>query len=74
MKEGDEQPVELNLEFIYEYVKTQSGQTITPVGLQIEVNDRPLGIAVSPDGTQAAVTTASRTHGARAASMVGVMG
>ena len=36
-----------------------NGQTITPAGLQIEVNDRPLGIAVSPDGTQAAVTTAS---------------
>jgi len=36
-----------------------NGQTITPAGLQIEVNDRPLGIAVSPDGNQAAVTTAS---------------
>src|SRR5262245_36427313 len=36
-----------------------NGQTITPAGLQIEVNDRPLGIVVSPDGTQAAVTTAS---------------
>src|SRR5215813_14952662 len=36
-----------------------NGQTITPAGLQIEVNDRPLGIAVSPDGTQAAVATAS---------------
>ena len=36
-----------------------NGQTITPTGAQIEVNDRPLGIAVSPDGTQAAVATAS---------------
>jgi len=36
-----------------------NGQTITPAGAQIEVNDRPLGIAVSPDGTQAAVATAS---------------
>ncbi len=36
-----------------------NGQTITPAGQQIEVNDRPLGIAVSPDGTQAAVATAS---------------
>ena len=31
VKEGDEQPVELSLEFVYDYVKTQSGQTITPV-------------------------------------------
>src|SRR6266849_3595548 len=36
-----------------------NGQTIVPAGVQIEVNDRPLGIAVSPDGTQAAVATAS---------------
>src|SRR5262249_9308965 len=36
-----------------------NGQTITPAGVQIEVNDRPLGIAVSPDGAQAAVATAS---------------
>jgi len=31
VKEGDEQPVEMSLEFVYEYVKTESGQTITPV-------------------------------------------
>jgi hypothetical protein len=31
VKEGDEQPVELSLEFVYDYIKTQSGQTITPV-------------------------------------------
>src|SRR5262249_20250927 len=36
-----------------------NGQTITPAGAQIDVNDRPLGIAVTPDGTQAAVATAS---------------
>jgi len=36
-----------------------NGQTITPAGTQLEVNDRPLGIAVSPDGAQAAVATAS---------------
>src|SRR5262249_29343315 len=36
-----------------------NGQTIAPAGAQVVVNDRPLGIAVSPDGTQAAVATAS---------------
>jgi YVTN family beta-propeller protein len=36
-----------------------NGQTITPAGIQIDVNDRPLGIAVTPDGKQAAVATAS---------------
>jgi DNA-binding beta-propeller fold protein YncE len=36
-----------------------NGQTITPAGFQITVNDRPLGIGISPDGSQAAVATAS---------------
>ncbi len=36
-----------------------NGQTITPAGTQIAVNDRPLGIAVSPDNTTAAVVTGS---------------
>lgn len=31
VKEGDEQPVEMSLEFVYDYVKTESGQAITPV-------------------------------------------
>jgi hypothetical protein len=31
VKEADEQPVEMSLEFVYEYIKTQSGQTITAV-------------------------------------------
>jgi len=30
VKEADEQPVEMSMEFVYDYVKTQSGQTITP--------------------------------------------
>jgi len=31
VKEADEQPVEMSLEFVYEYIKTQTGCTITPV-------------------------------------------
>jgi len=31
VKEGDDQPVEMSMEFVYEYIKTQSGQDITPV-------------------------------------------
>lgn len=31
VKEGDEQPTEMSMEFVYEYVKTQSGKAITPV-------------------------------------------
>ena len=31
VKQGDDQPVEMSLEFVYEYIKTQSGQDITPV-------------------------------------------
>lgn len=31
VKEADEQPVEMSMEFVYEYIKTESGQDITPV-------------------------------------------
>jgi len=31
VKEGNDVPVEMSLEFVYEYIKTQSGQDITPV-------------------------------------------
>jgi hypothetical protein len=31
VKEGDEQPVEMSLEFVYEYVKSSSGTAITPI-------------------------------------------
>lgn len=36
-----------------------TGQTVRPFGKIIEVNDRPLGIAMSPDGRSAAVVTGS---------------
>src|SRR5262245_32599686 len=36
-----------------------TGQTLTPAGTHIEVNDRPLGMVVSPDGSVLAVVTAS---------------
>jgi len=36
-----------------------TGQTVRPFGKIIEVNDRPLGIAMSPDGRLAAVVTGS---------------
>ena len=31
VKEGNDQPVEMSLEFVYEYIKTSSGKDITPV-------------------------------------------
>src|SRR4051794_11783185 len=36
-----------------------TGQSITPAGVHIEVNDRPLGMAMSPDGRLLAVVTGS---------------
>ncbi len=36
-----------------------TGQLLQPVGQQIEVNDRPLGMVVSPDGNTLAVVTGS---------------
>lgn len=31
VKEGDEQPVEMSMEFVYEYIKTATGEDITPI-------------------------------------------
>src|SRR5262245_15164588 len=36
-----------------------NGQTLTPAGTHIEVNDRPLGMVVSPNGSLLAVVTGS---------------
>src|SRR5262249_50061450 len=36
-----------------------NGQTLTPAGTHVEVNDRPLGMVVSPDGHLLAVVTGS---------------
>jgi YVTN family beta-propeller protein len=36
-----------------------NGQLLTPAGTHIEVNDRPLGMVVSPDGSLLAVVTGS---------------
>lgn len=36
-----------------------TGQVVRPIGTHIEVNDRPLGMTLSPDGRVAAVVTAS---------------
>jgi YVTN family beta-propeller protein len=36
-----------------------NGQTLAPAGTHIQVNDRPLGMVISPDGTLLAVVTGS---------------
>ncbi|HET6149154.1 MAG TPA: hypothetical protein VFH68_16570, partial [Polyangia bacterium] len=36
-----------------------TGQTLTPAGLHIEVDDRPLGMVLSPSGAELAVVTGS---------------
>lgn len=36
-----------------------TGQHLTPAGVHVEVNDRPLGLALSPDGKRLAVVTGS---------------
>jgi YVTN family beta-propeller protein len=50
-----------------------TGQTVRPFGKIIEVNDRPLGIALSPDGRHAAVVTGSN-FAARALHIVDIAG
>src|SRR6516225_2474616 len=48
-----------------------TGQQLTPAGTHIEVNDRPLGMAVSPDGSLLAVVTGSN-FSARALHLIDV--
>src|SRR5262245_38750653 len=48
-----------------------NGRTLTPAGTHIGVNDRPLGMAVSPDGSLLAVVTGSN-FSARALHLIDV--
>jgi DNA-binding beta-propeller fold protein YncE len=48
-----------------------NGQTLIPAGTHIEVNDRPLGMTVSPDGSLVAVVTGSNFN-ARALHLIDV--
>src|SRR5262245_5118591 len=48
-----------------------NGRTLTPAGTHIDVNDRPLGMVVSPGGSQLAVVTGSN-FGARALHLIDV--
>jgi len=49
VKEGDEQPVSLSLEFVYEYVRTQSGKTITPVDAIKQLGEASEWVSSSSD-------------------------
>src|SRR5262245_318601 len=48
-----------------------NGRTLTPAGTHIDVNDRPLGLVVGPEGNQLAVVTGSN-FGARALHIIDV--
>jgi hypothetical protein len=49
VKEGDEQPTEMSMEFVYEYIKTQSGQTITPVDALKQAGEASEWVSSSSD-------------------------
>ena len=49
VKEGDEQPVEVNLEFVYEYIKTSSGEDITPVDAVKQIGEASGWISSAAD-------------------------
>lgn len=38
VREGDEQPIEVSMEFVYEYVRASSGQDVTPVDAIKRIN------------------------------------
>lgn len=49
VKEGDEQPVEMSMEFVYDYVKTESGQTITPTDAIKQIGEAAEWVSSSSD-------------------------
>ena len=49
VKEGDEQPVEVNLEFVYEFIKSSSGGSITPVDAIKQIGEAAGWISSSAD-------------------------
>lgn len=49
VKEGDEQPVEMSMEFVYDYIKTESGQTITPVDAIKQIGEAAEWVSSSAD-------------------------
>jgi hypothetical protein len=49
VKEADEQPVEVNLEFVYEYIRSSSGGDITPVDAIKQINEASDWISSSSD-------------------------
>ena len=49
VKEGDEQPVEVNLEFVYDYVKSSSGGDITPCDAIKQIGEAAGWITSSDD-------------------------
>jgi len=49
VKEGDEQPVEVSLEFVYEYVRASSGEDVTPVDAIKGINNASEWVSSSAD-------------------------
>ena len=49
VKEGDEQPVEVNLEFVYEYIKSSTGGDITPVDAIKQTGEASSWVSSSSD-------------------------
>jgi len=49
VREGDEQPVDVSLEFVYEYVTTESGKDITPVDAIKQVGEATEWVSSSDD-------------------------
>ena len=49
VKEGDEQPVEMSMEFVYEFVRATSGEDVTPVDAIKGINDASEWVSSSSD-------------------------
>lgn len=49
VREGDEQPVEVNLDFVYEFVTTGTGETVTPIDALKQKNGAAEWVSASSD-------------------------
>jgi hypothetical protein len=49
VKEGDEQPIEVSMEFVYEYVRASSGQDVTPVDAIKGINNASEWVSSAAD-------------------------
>lgn len=52
VREGDEQPIEVSMEFVYEYVRASSGQDVTPIDAIKRINGAAEWVSSATDACE----------------------